>query len=280
MNILEVKDLCKKYPSFTLGSVSFDVSQGSVTGFIGRNGAGKSTTLKSILGLVHPDSGEVNFFGKNFRENEKEIKREIGYVSGGSFFYPNKPLKAVTAVTKRFYENWDDELFKSYTEKFSLDVNKTHSRLSEGMKIKYALALALSHHAKLLILDEPTSGLDPISRDELLDIFNELAKEGTTIFFSTHITSDLEKSADSIIYIRQGKIAAQDTLKGFTERYKAAALTDSEFDAADKSLLIGCKPAKTGYTAVVLSENAGRIKGEITAADLETVMVHLEKEKP
>lgn len=277
MNILEVKDLCKKYPAFTLDNVSFAVPEGSVTGFIGRNGAGKSTTLKSILGLVHPDNGKAVFFGKDFAEHESEIKQEIGYVSGGAFFYPNKPLKAVTAVTKSFYENWDNELFGKYMNKFALDENKTQAQLSEGMKIKYSLTLALSHHARLLILDEPTSGLDPVSRDELLDIFIELSKEGTTILFSTHITSDLEKCADSIIYISSGKIASRDTLEGFTARYKAVKLTDEEYNAANLSLLIGCKPAKKGYTAITLSENADKIHGEISPADLETIMIHLEK---
>ncbi|MDE6594057.1 MAG: ABC transporter ATP-binding protein [Oscillospiraceae bacterium] len=277
MNVLEVKNLCKKYPSFTLNNVSFTVPEGSVTGFIGRNGAGKSTTLKSILGLVHPDSGEAVFFGKNFTEHEREIKQEIGYVSGGSFFYPNKPIKAVTAVTRRFYGNWDDNLFKNYMEKFALDENNTQSQLSEGMKIKYSLTLALSHHAKLLILDEPTSGLDPISRDELLDIFIELSREGTTILFSTHITSDLERSADGIIYIRGGRIADQDSLNSFTDRYKAVKLTEAEFGSADKALLIGCKPAKIGYTAIALSENADKLPGELSPADLETIMIHLEK---
>lgn len=279
MNILEVEGLTKRYPAFTLDSVSFNVPEGSVTGFIGRNGAGKSTTIKSVLDLVHPDSGRVTFSGKDFLGHEREIKQEIGYVASGAFFYPNKSLKAVAGVTKRFYRNWDDELYVKYMKKFALDENKTQAQLSEGMKIKFSLTLALSHHAGLLILDEPTSGLDPISRDELLDIFMELSREGTTIFFSTHITSDLEKCADRIIYISKGKISADDTLEGFTGSYRTVHLTDEDYKTlADSPELIGCKRAKQGYSAVVRSENAGALPVNSSPADLETIMIHLEKQ--
>lgn len=278
MNILEVKGLTKRYPAFTLDSVSFGVLEGSVTGFIGRNGAGKSTTLKSILGFVHPDGDSVKFSGRDFSQHEREIKQEIGYVASGAFFYPHKTLKAMADVTSRFYDSWDSELFGKYMKKFALDENKTQAQLSEGMKIKFSLTLALSHHANLLILDEPTSGLDPISRDELLDIFMELSGEGTTIFFSTHITSDLDKCADRIIYISGGKILSEDTLEHFTEQYRTVRLTEEEYTAADKALLIGCKRAKQGYSAIIKAENAASMQAETSPADLETIMIHLEKQ--
>ena len=204
---LEIRGLCKTYPSFTLGDVSFSVPQGAVMGFIGRNGAGKSTTLKSMLGLVHPDGGEVRFFGKDFRENEQYIKENIGVVLGGIDFYPKKKVKTITDVTRRFYPAWNEEKYRHYLHLFAIDEEKRVDQLSSGMKVKYLIALALSHDAKLLILDEPTSGLDPVSRDDLTELFRALVADGTrSILFSTHITSDLEKCATHITYIRDGEI--------------------------------------------------------------------------
>ena len=206
---LEVRNLCKRYPSFSLEDVSFTVPQGAVMGFIGRNGAGKSTTLKSLLGLVHPDGGEVRFFGMNFAENEQYIKENIGVVLGGIDFYPKKKVKTITDVTRRFYPAWDEAKYRHYLQLFAIDEEKRVDQLSSGMKVKYLMALALSHDAKLLILDEPTSGLDPVSRDDLTALFSAVVADGQrSILFSTHITSDLEKCATHITYIRDGRIEA------------------------------------------------------------------------
>lgn len=213
--VLEIKNLCKKYPSFELKDVSFSLKEGSIMGFIGRNGAGKTTTIKSILNFVHPSSGSIVFFGKEMIGNEDEIKQLIGYAPGGINYYPMKTLKKITKITKSFYPSWNDELYEKYMKAFKLDENKKPKELSEGMKVKYNLVLALSHGAKLLILDEPTSGLDPVSRDELLTIFEKLRDKGTSILFSTHITSDLEKCADSITYIKQGQIVDSSSKEDF-----------------------------------------------------------------
>lgn len=205
--LIEVEKLCKSYPGFSLDNVTFNLAPGRIMGFIGKNGAGKSTTLKTILNMVHPDSGTVRMFGKDYYINEKECKEQIGVVFGGIDFYPLKKLSSITAVTKRFYTNWDDEDYHKYIKLFSLDESKKFKELSSGMKVKYPLALALSHHAQLLILDEPTSGLDPVSRDELLHIFKRIVKDGNRlVLFSTHITSDLDRCADDITYIQNGKI--------------------------------------------------------------------------
>ena len=206
MSILSIMNLTKEYPGFTLDNVSFDVAKGTIMGFIGRNGAGKSTTLKAILNMVHADSGSVSCFDMDMKENERDIKQRIGFTGGEVYYYKKKKIKDILTITKRFYMNWDDEICHRYMKMFSLDENKTPSELSSGMKVKLNLVMALSHGAELLILDEPTSGLDPVSRDELLEIFKYLKKQGTTILFSTHITSDLEKCADDITYIRGGKI--------------------------------------------------------------------------
>ncbi|MCR4606624.1 MAG: ABC transporter ATP-binding protein [Oscillospiraceae bacterium] len=217
MSIVEVKGLCKKYPEFTLDNVDFSLEKGRITGFIGRNGAGKTTTIKSILNLVHPDAGEVSYFGMPLNGNEAEIKTRIGYSTGSLNYYPRKKLKDLIAVTKLFYPNWNDEAARRYAELFKLDLEKTPLELSEGMKVKCNLLLAMSHGAEVLILDEPTSGLDPFSRDELLDVFLQLRDHGVAILYSTHITSDLEKCADDILYIRNGKIIASETRERFIE---------------------------------------------------------------
>jgi len=215
MNIAEIRNLSKRYPAFSLKDISFNLKKGRIAGFIGRNGAGKTTTIKCMLNLVHPDSGEISYFGLALKGNESEIKQRIGYSNGTINYYPRKKLSDIIAVTKSFYSNWDDAACHEYLKLFNLDLNKTPSELSEGMKVKVNLLLALSHRAEILILDEPTSGLDPFSRDELLEILLMLKERGTAIFFSTHIISDLEKCADDIIYIHNGKPIAAMPIKAF-----------------------------------------------------------------
>lgn len=229
MNVLEVQGLTKRYPAFTLDHVSFDVPQGAVMGFIGRNGAGKSTTLKSILGMVHPDEGAVRVFGMDYAANEAAIRRELGVVLGGIDFYPKKKVGTITDVTRRFYDNWDEEKYRHYLQLFALDESKRVDQLSSGMKVKYLLALALSHNARLLILDEPTSGLDPVSRDELVALFRAIVADGQrSILFSTHITSDLEKCASHITFIKDGEIFHSSTVAEFMAAYadRGATLED------------------------------------------------------
>lgn len=274
--VLEIRGLCKDYPAFHLKDVSFSLERGRIMGFIGRNGAGKTTTLKSALNIVHPAAGELKYFGLDFAENELEIKRRIAFVSGGANYYPNKKLAAITAVTRSFYEHWDAAAYRRYLKLFNLDESKTPKALSAGMQVKYALALALSHGAELLILDEPTSGLDPVSRDELVDVFLSLADEGVSILFSTHITDDLDKCADDVTYIRNGEIVFSLPIGELREKYRTVAVTAEQAEKyADK--LIGCKRAKEGFTALV---ERGELEEELPgrAAGLEEIMVHLDKE--
>lgn len=222
MSIVEIRNLNKTYPSFSLSDVSFEIHEGRITGFIGRNGAGKTTTIKSMLNLIHPDSGEIVYFGRSLYENETEIKKSIGYSTGTVNWYPRKKLKDIVSVVKKFYDTWDENAYKKYLEAFSLDENKTALELSEGMKVKCNLLMALSHNAKILILDEPTSGLDPFSRDELIEIFKLLKKDGVAVFFSTHIISDIEKCADDIVYISKGKIVSAMRKEEFIKSFSAS----------------------------------------------------------
>lgn len=228
MSVVKVEKLNKKFPNFELKDISFSLEEGHIVGFVGRNGAGKSTTIKSMLGMVNKDSGEVYFFDKLFETNEREIKRSIGYSTGIISWYPRKRIKDIVSTVRKFYDTWDDETYRKYLEMFMIDENKTPLELSDGMKVKINLLIALSHSAKVLILDEPTSSLDPFSRSELLDIFDQLKNEGITIFFSTHIIADIEKCADDIVYISKGRIV--DNLKkgDFINKYSVSNETIEE----------------------------------------------------
>ncbi len=272
---LAVRGLSKNYPAFRLEDVSFSLEPGAITGFIGRNGAGKTTTINSILSYVRPDAGEISFFGMAFPENDREIKTRIGFVSAGMTYYTRKKLSAITRVTKAFYPEWDGGAYEKYMKRFGLSDEKTPAELSNGMKIKYALTLALSHGAELLILDEPTSGLDPVSREELVEIFLHLKDEGKTVFFSTHITSDLEKCADRILFLQEGRLKADDTLDGFREAWRIAEC-GAEVPAELAAVSRGSCRVRDGYTVLVPQKDAGKFGTRM--ATLEEIMIHLEKE--
>ena len=271
---LEVRGLCKNYPAFRLEDVSFRLEPGTITGFIGRNGAGKTTTIKSMLSFVRPDAGEIAFFGLSFPEHDRDVKAKIGFVSAGMTYYTRKKLKAITAVTRSFYPEWDDGAYRKWLDAFGLDEEKTPAELSNGMKIKYALALALSHGAELLILDEPTSGLDPVSREELVEVFLRLKDAGRTVFFSTHITSDLEKCADRILFLQNGRLKADEDLDAFRGAWRIAEC-GREIPEALKQAARGCCRIRDGYTVLVRKEDAPSGAREAT---LEEIMIHLEKE--
>lgn len=274
--VLEVKDLLKRYPGFTLDHVSFSLEEGKITGFIGRNGAGKTTTLHSLLSFLTPDNGEIRFWGLDIREHELAIKQRIGFVSAGMNFYNRQKLGTITAITRSFYSNWDDAVYQRYLSLFDLDERKTPEKLSNGMKIKYLLALALSHGADLLLLDEPTSGLDPVSREELLEVFLDLRDDGKTILFSTHITSDLDKSADNILYLAGGKLRAASSLGDFIAAYRLVEY-GKDAPVASSPLLIGARRSKEGYSALVKAEGAATLGLPTRACTLDEIMVHLEK---
>ena len=278
MNALEVRGLRKEYPAFTLQDVGFDVPQGAIMGFIGRNGAGKTTTLNSLLGFIRPDGGEVRFHGLDMKTSAEEIKQKIGFVSAGMTYYTGKKLKVITDVTRSFYPGWNDGAYQKYMSRFGLDESKTPAALSNGMKIKYALALALSHGAELMLLDEPTSGLDPVSREELIEIFLSLKDEGKTILFSTHITSDLDKCADRILFLQKGRLTADSALNDFIGAYRLASYAGGVPENVAPYILGTCR-TKDGCTALFKREDAERLAIDCRQPDLEEIMVHLEKEE-
>ena len=221
MNLLHVEGLTKRYPKFVLQNITFSLGQGRIMGLIGKNGAGKSTTLKAITGLINTSGGQVEMLGRCFAKEEEFCKQNIGVVFGEIDFYRQKKLADITAVTKRFYKSWDENAYEKYTQMFELDAQKKVNELSSGMRVKAMIALALSHGAKLLILDEPTSGLDPIAREDLLELFRQIVKDKSrSILFSTHITSDLEKCADDITYIKDGELLASAEKESFIKEFE------------------------------------------------------------
>ncbi len=273
MEVLRVEGLTKSYTKFKLSDINLSIQSGEIRGFIGRNGAGKTTTLKCIFDLVFPDSGSVSCFGKPFKGNENELKQKIGCTFGRVNYYNRKKLKQIADVTSRFYESWDNSLYQSYLQRFNLDENKSVGELSEGMKVKFNLALALSHGAKLLVLDEPTSGLDPVSRDELLDVFLDLRAEGVAILFSTHIITDLEKCANTITYIRGGKIIADNTVEGFKKDY---LLVQNYTQDMPKTL--GVCRSQNGVSGLIYASEAQKFTGaELSVPDMQQIMLHLER---
>ena len=274
---LSVRGLTKKYPAFELRDVSFDLVPGAITGFIGRNGAGKTTTLNSLLGFIRPDGGEVKFGGLDMKTSAEEIKQKIGFVSAGMTYYTGKKLKTITGVTRLFYPNWDERAYQNYMRQFGLDESKTPASLSNGMKIKYALALALSHGAELMLLDETTSGLDPMSREELIEIFLSLRDAGKTILFSTHITSDLDKCADRILFLQKGRLTADLPLEAFRKAYLLAEISGGLPENV-KALSKGVCRVRDGYTALLPAADAEKAGLPCRAATLDEIMVHLDKE--
>ncbi|MET3849693.1 ABC transporter ATP-binding protein [Paenibacillus sp. OAE614] len=280
MLALDIRNLSKTYPNFQLKDVTFQLEKGYIMGFIGANGAGKTTTIKSILNLIHTDSGEVRIFGKNIAEHEIELKQDIGYAFGGIDFYTRSKIKALTEVVKKFYTNWDDEIYSYYLRRFKLDENKKIVELSTGMRVKYSLALALSHDAKLLILDEPTSGLDPIARDDLLDLFQSLVAEGEiSILFSTHITSDLEKCADYITYIHNGRIINSAVKEEFIESYLLLNGSVSQLDLV-KAQLISYKTNSFGFTGLIHAKDFDpSLDVKAARPTLEEIMIYFAKKE-
>jgi len=204
---IEVKGLGKGYSDFCLRDVSFSVPRGTVMGLIGPNGAGKTTVIKLLLNLLRREEGEVRIFGLDNRASEVEVKRRIGFVHDTPFFYDHLSLRTLKAMIAPFYPGWDEAVFRRLMEEFELPLRKRFGKLSRGMKMKFSLALALSHDADLLVLDEPTSGLDPVFRRELLGrLFAFLQDPGKSVLFSTHITTDLERIADYVTFVRDGRV--------------------------------------------------------------------------
>lgn len=247
-NILEISNLHKSYAKFSLQDISFSLQEGCITGFIGVNGAGKTTTIRSILGLTKPDCGTIKIFGQDMAANAKEIKERIGVVLDGGEFYEEFSMEEMKGIVAPAYRDWQEQDYRDYMEQFGLDPKQKISTLSKGMKIKFSLALALSHKAELLIMDEPTSGLDPLIRSQLLKILADyMKKDGRAVFFSTHITSDLEQVADMLILIDEGKILFQEEKDILFDRYRMVKGDRHLLNEKNKKLFININITDFGF---------------------------------
>lgn len=250
-NILEVSGLNKRYGDFALKDISFYLPDGCITGFVGINGAGKTTTLRSILGLTNKVSGNIKFFGMNIDGNESKIKDRIGIVLDEGGFYDELTLSEMKNVIAPAYRNWCEQDFIDYMEQFSLNPKQKINTLSKGMRMKYALALALSHKAELLIMDEPTSGLDPLVRSQLLNILKDyMRKGGKGVFFSTHITSDLEKIADMLIMIDSGEIVFQEEKDQLLDSYRIIKGSTEKLNTDIRKYFLNIEESAFGFTGI------------------------------
>ena len=276
-NILEIKNLCKKYKDFELKNINIELPKGMIMGLIGENGAGKTTTIRAILNLLNDTSGEIKIFGLDNKEYEKQIKEDIGVVLDDSFFSENMNPKDINKIMRNIYKNWDESVYIKYLDNFKLPSNQNIKEYSSGMKMKLKLAVALSHKAKLLILDEPTSGLDPIARNEILDVFQEFIQdENNSILVSSHITSDLEHIADYITFISDGNIIFCKSKDELLDNYGIVKCSEEQFKEIDQKDYINCKKSKYEYELLIEDRMEFKRKYNIQIIDkpsIENIML-------
>ncbi len=277
--ILELKDVSKSYSGFSLERVSFSLEPGYIMGFIGPNGAGKTTTIKLIMNLIRLDAGEIKVFGLDSRRYEQEIKQRIGFVYDESHFYENLTITEMSRLIAPFYRSWDWQIYKQYVDRFGLPERKKLAQFSRGMKMKYALAVALSHGAELLIMDEPTSGLDPVVRSEFLDILRDVIQdERRSVLLSSHITSDLDQIADYVTLINGGRIIFSKSKEELWEEYALIKGEKALLDSGLRPYVVGLKESQFGFEGLVTNKaEAQRIAGSravFERPNLEEIMLY------
>lgn len=284
MNVIEVKDVSFQSSAFSINNLSFSIPQGFVTGFIGANGAGKTTIIRMIMDIIEPNHGHISIFGEPIANKPKWIKNKIGFVYSEVYFNQQWTAKKLEKMVSPFYTDWDSQAFKNYLEKFNLPFDEKIKHFSTGMKMKLSLALALSHHAELFILDEPTAGLDPIVRNEVLEILqSELLDEHKTLFISTHIISDLEKIADYLVHIKDGEVIMQGFRHQLQEQYSIVQGDNQDLDEELNRLFLYKEVKSTGFVgftkqAQVFKELFGK-KVNIKQPTIEELMIYIEKSK-
>lgn len=255
MEAIELRNLKKNYKTFSLDIDKLDIKTGFITGFVGPNGSGKTTTINSVMGMIKPDNGEIKIFGKNLSNNQR-IKNNIGYVGDISGFLEENKLKHIKNSVSRFYSNWDEKIYKKYMNEFKLDENKSFKALSKGMQKQFQLVMAFAHHPKLLIMDEPTANLDPIVRNEILEIIsNHMVNEEVTVFYSSHITTDIEKCADYVVFIYDGKIFLQGEKDEILENHVLVKFKKGLYDEDIKKEFISLKKNEYGYEGLMNNRN-------------------------
>ncbi|MBP5363091.1 MAG: ABC transporter ATP-binding protein [Ruminococcus sp.] len=280
-NILEINGLNKAYEGFALKDVSFSLPKGYIMGFVGQNGSGKTTTIRSILNMAKINSGKISIFGLDSVDNSVEIKERLGVVFDSLYLANHLNIKQVDKQLSPFYKDWSSEEFFRRIKAFGLPDNQKIGDFSKGMKMKLMVAVALSHKAELMILDEPTSGLDPVARDELLDILSEyIEDENRSVLFSTHITSDVERIADYITILHNGKVWFTGTKDELHEKYLVLRGAEEDISSALREKCIGFHAYRNGFDALISSDLLGEIPKELETekASIDEILVYIAKE--
>ncbi|MBQ8959943.1 MAG: ABC transporter ATP-binding protein [Ruminococcus sp.] len=277
-NAIEIQGLTKKYDGFTLDDISFNVPKGSIMGFVGQNGAGKTTTIRSILNIIGIDEGKISLLGMDHIQHEEEIKERIAVVFDEMPFHDIFTAKEMARIFRGLYQKWSDETFGQFMERFQLPMNKKLGKFSKGMKMKLQIAFALSHDAELLIMDEATTGLDPVVRSEILDIFLEfLQDEEHSILMSSHITSDLEKIADSVTFIDRGRILISGYKDEILESHGILKCSKRDYKDLEPEDFISTRLTDFGAEALVSDRAAVARKysgAVIDPASLDEILVY------
>lgn len=280
-NILEINGLCKTYDDFSLKDVSFSLPKGFIMGFVGQNGSGKTTTIRSILNMAKVDSGKITVFGLDSVTDSIAIKERLGVVFDSLYLAEHLNAKQIEQQLKPFYKDWDTNEFFRRIKEFGLPDNRRVGDFSKGMKMKLMVAVALSHKAELIILDEPTSGLDPVARDELLDILAEyIEDENRGVLFSTHITADVERIADYVTILHNGKVWYTGTKDELTEKYAVIKGAEEDIPSALKDKLIGFHAYRNGFEALIGTDDLAGIPEslEYEKASIDEILVYIAKE--
>jgi len=280
-NILEINGLCKSYDDFALKDVSFSLPRGFIMGFVGENGSGKTTTIRSILNMAKIDSGKISVFGLDSVTDTIAIKERLGVVFDSLYLAEHLNVRQIEQQLKPFYKDWSSETFFGRIKEFDLPDNKKVGDFSKGMKMKLMVAIALSHKAELIILDEPTSGLDPVARDELLDILAEyIEDENRGVLFSTHITADVERIADYVTILHNGKVWYTGTKDELTESYAVIKGAEDDIPAGLKEKLIGFHAYRNGFDALIKTDDLTGIPDslEYEKASIDEILVYIAKE--
>jgi len=278
-HILEVNNLRKEYPGFTLDNISFKLPRGTITGLIGPNGAGKTTTIKLMMNMIKRNAGDIKIFGMDYSKSEKEIKNRIGYVGEEQYFYQNKTVNWTEKFVSGFFKDWDPVMFSTLISTFSLPLNQKIKKFSKGMKVKLSFAIALSHNPELLILDEPTSGLDPVIRREILDLLMELKrKDELSVFLSSHITDDLFRISDHICYMVNGKIIIEEVKDELLARWKKVVYKPDSLPEGIESILLNVERQLFGSSGITdkYPEIAGSLSDGIKKGDIRIENVNLD----
>lgn len=276
-NVIELKNVTKDYGDFKLDDVSFSVPEGTICGFIGQNGAGKTTTIKAILDVICVDMGEITVFGQDIKKDSAGLREDIGVVFDEMGFHEFLIGKDINIMMKNIYKNWDEAVFFDYLKRFSLPSKKPCGDFSRGMRMKLQIAVALSHNARLLIMDEPTSGLDPIVRNEMLQIFREfVVEEDHTILLSSHITGDLEKLADEVVFINGGRVVLSGNKDEIIEKHGLLKCKKEQLKDISDSFIVFSEVETFGVTVLVNDrKTCEKLYPEmvIEPATLETIML-------